>query len=75
MVADELEVARQASGEAHRLGTRDALAYFHPGMIELRLGMAAQARADLTKAFRTNRYFSVLHQQDAKRALVSLGHA
>ncbi|MEO6796408.1 MAG: tetratricopeptide repeat protein [Candidatus Dormibacter sp.] len=73
--AGDYQGALQASGEAHRLGTLDALAYFHTGMIELRLGMAAQARADLTKAFRTNRYFSVLHQQDAKRALVSLGHA
>jgi len=64
--------ALAASGQAHRLGTLDALAFFHSGMIELKLGMTASARADLSRAIAINPYFSVLHQQEARQALASL---
>jgi tetratricopeptide (TPR) repeat protein len=64
--------ALAASKEAHRLGTLDALAFFHTGMIELKLGMPAAAKADLSKAIAINRYFSVLHQQEALQTLKSL---
>ncbi|MDQ6709664.1 MAG: tetratricopeptide repeat protein [Candidatus Dormibacteraeota bacterium] len=68
--------AMAASTQAHRLGTLDALAYFHTGMIEKQLGQAALAQADLQKAIAINPYFSVLYQADAVRALASLkGHA
>jgi tetratricopeptide (TPR) repeat protein len=64
--------ALNASSEAHRLGTLDALAFFHTGMIEMKLGMQKQARADLQKAIQINPYFSILHRQEAERALASL---
>ena len=67
--------ALAASNESHRLGTMDALAYFHTGMIELKLNMTVRARADLETALRINPYFSVLHQKDARAALASLGVA
>ena len=64
--------ALAASTQAHRLGTLDALAYFHTGMIELKLGMRAAAKSDLKKAFAINPYFSLLHQQQARNALAAL---
>ena len=65
--------ALDASREAHRIGTLDALFFFHSGMIEVRLGMTRQARADLSKALQINPYFSVLHGQQARQTLASLG--
>ncbi len=68
--------ALAASTEAHRLGTLDALAFFHTGMIELKLGQLSQAKTDLRKAVTLNPYFSVLYHADAVGALASLkGHA
>lgn len=64
--------ALAASREAHRLGTLDALFFFHSGMIEAKLGMKGEARADLTKVLVTNPYFSVIHGQEARKALASL---
>ena len=66
-------VALAASTLAHRLGTLDALAYFHTGMIELKLGQKAAARSDLRNAFAINPYFSILYLEPARRALDSLG--
>lgn len=65
--------ALTASTEAHRLGTLDALAFFHTGMIELKLGMPVAAKTDLGKAIAINPSFSVLHQQAARQALATLG--
>lgn len=65
--------ALEASNQAHRLGTLDALAYFHTGMIELKLSMGARARADLQKAFSINPHFSLVYQRQARQALASLG--
>jgi len=54
--------ALEASQQAHRLGTLDALFFFHTGMIEMKLGMNVEAKADITKALAINPYFSVLYE-------------
>ena len=64
--------ALAASGQAIRLGTKDAGMYFHRGMIEARLGQASAARADLQTALRVNPYFSVLWSPVARQTLASL---
>ena len=64
--------ALAASLSSHRLGTRDALLYFHTGMIEAALGRRAQAAADLRTAFAINPHFSVLHAADAQAELARL---
>jgi tetratricopeptide (TPR) repeat protein len=60
---------------ALRLGTKSALYRYHLGMIELRLGDRAAARADLAAALRMNPHFSPLHAPKARAALVTLGGA
>jgi len=64
--------ALDASRAAHRLGTRDALLFFHTGMIEAALGMRAQARGDLQTALAINPYFSVLQGAVARSTLEGL---
>ena len=51
--------AAELASQALRLGTRNAGFLFHAGMIELRLGHEAAARALLRQAFDTNPFFSV----------------
>jgi tetratricopeptide (TPR) repeat protein len=58
--------------QAQRLGTQNALFYFHSGMIKARLGMSAEARADLTRALGINPYFSVLHAAEVRQMLKDL---
>jgi len=48
------------SRAALRLGTQDALKFFHRGMIEKCLGQTASARAWFRRALALNRHFSVL---------------
>jgi tetratricopeptide (TPR) repeat protein len=67
--------ALEASREAHRLGTLDALFFFHSGMIEAKLGMKGEARADLTKVLQLNPYFSLIHGQEAQQTYASLVRA
>jgi tetratricopeptide (TPR) repeat protein len=55
--------------DAHRLGTQDALLFFHLGMIEAALGMSAKAEADLKSALKINPYFSILRSSDARNTL------
>jgi tetratricopeptide (TPR) repeat protein len=55
------------SRQALRLGTQDALKFFHRGMIERCLGHRAASRAWLQKALRLNPRFSVLWSPVAKR--------
>jgi len=52
-----------------RLGTRDALKYFHRGMIERCLGHEAAARVWFGRALALNPHFSVLWAPVARRAL------
>jgi tetratricopeptide (TPR) repeat protein len=68
----DAHAALAASQQAHRLGTRDALMFFHTGMIEASLGMSAQARSDLGTALAINPYFSVLQAPVARATLEAL---
>jgi tetratricopeptide (TPR) repeat protein len=54
---------------ALRLGTKDALKYFHRGMIERCLGDRAAARAWFGRALRLNPHFSLLWAPVAREAL------
>jgi tetratricopeptide (TPR) repeat protein len=57
------------SDQALRLGTRDALKFFHRGMIERCLGHAASARRWFRLALSTNSSFSLLWAPVAKRSV------
>ena len=84
-VADALGWALHASGrdrEAARyaatalsLGTRNALFFFHAGMIRLGLGDRDGARELLQRAIETNSSFSIRYAPVAERTLRSLGAA
>lgn len=55
------------SSRALRLGTLDALKFFHRGMIERCLGNAAEARTWFDRALRLNPHFSLLWSPVARR--------
>ena len=66
---------RQASVFADRalaLGTRNALFFFHAGMIQLHLGNRDGARRDLARAIAINPNFSIQHAGEAPRTLARL---
>jgi tetratricopeptide (TPR) repeat protein len=73
--------ARAASKQAMRLGTRDALLYYHSGMIEERLGDFNRATGALEEALRINPDFHPLHAGRARieikemTARATLSHA
>jgi tetratricopeptide (TPR) repeat protein len=52
--------ALRYSRHSLRLGTRDALKYFHRGMIERCLGHRREARLWLQRALATNPHFSLI---------------
>ena len=58
--------------KALRLGTRDALFYYHAGMIEAKLGNLPRAIAALRKAIEINPEFDVRHADEARAMLTSL---
>jgi tetratricopeptide (TPR) repeat protein len=84
-VADALAWSLYANGryeealgyadQALRLGTRDALFFFHRGMIERALGKDRAARRDLARALAINPHFSILWSGQAERVLKNLGGA
>ena len=57
------------------LGTRDALLFYHAGMIAWRNGDERRAARYLDLALRPNPYFHVLHADEARRVLYSLRHS
>jgi len=63
-----LRFARRAT----RLGYRDALLYFHKGMIETALHDRVAARRDLRYALAINPHFSILYSPVARRTVASL---
>ena len=81
-VADALAWALHANGQDSRalsyandalaLGTRNALFFFHRGMIDLALGHRSAARRDLARAIQTNPNFSLLWSRRAASTLASL---
>jgi tetratricopeptide (TPR) repeat protein len=60
---------------AQRLGTRDALVWYHRGMIEESLGRTEEARESLSRALDLNPHFSPRHAPIAQRTLAELGTA
>jgi tetratricopeptide (TPR) repeat protein len=68
----------EALGYANRalaLGTRNALFFFHRGMIERALGRTKAARRDLGTAIDINPHFSIRWSSEAGDVLASLGGA
>ena len=65
--------ARDAMIQARRLGTRDALLFFHTGMIERALGETKRARYFLTEALNVNPSFHPTQPAEARAVLDSIG--
>ena len=64
--------AQKFSQQALQLGTRDALKFFHAGMIAYQLGDEAHAREYLAQALAINPYFSLLYSDEAQQTLRAL---
>jgi len=64
--------ARIAMNEARRLGTRDAMLFYHAGMIERSLGDVRRARYFLSEALKVNPSFHPTHPRHARAVLDSL---
>jgi tetratricopeptide (TPR) repeat protein len=64
--------ARSAMRQAMRLGTRDALFYYHSGMIEARLGNLKRASESLQTALKINPEFHPIHAGQARVELKEL---
>lgn len=67
--------ALRYADRALRLGTENAVFFYHRGMIERALGRDHAARRDLARALDINPNFSILWSAEAKRALHALGGA
>ncbi len=65
--------ALTAENQALRLGMRNALFYFHRGMIERALDQTTAARADLQTALAINPYFSLTYAPQATALLQGEG--
>lgn len=59
--------------QAMQLGTRNALFFFHAGMIEKALGQNAAATASLKQALASNPHFSPYQEPALRQALTGLG--
>jgi tetratricopeptide (TPR) repeat protein len=68
----QYDEAAAASVQARRLGTHDAILYFHAGMIERKRGHTQQAIALLQRALEINPYFDVRHAPETKEVLSEL---
>jgi tetratricopeptide (TPR) repeat protein len=64
--------ARAAMTEARRLGTRDAMLFYHAGMIERSLGEQKRARYFLTTALAVNPSFHPTQPAEARAVLDSI---
>jgi tetratricopeptide (TPR) repeat protein len=70
--AGRLNDAQKAIQQALRLGTQDALLWYHAGMIAHGLGEFDTAQAQLRRALDINPYFSPLHARRARLTLAEL---
>ncbi len=61
--------AREYSGQALRLGTRDSLMLFHAGMINKALSNTGEAQNFLKQALELNPNFSFLYASQARAAI------
>ncbi|MGH7547995.1 MAG: tetratricopeptide repeat protein, partial [Gemmatimonadales bacterium] len=68
-LAGEDAAAREAMTQALRMGTRDAVLFFHAGMIERALGNRAAARRYLREALAINPLFHPTYPAVARAAL------
>ncbi len=68
----EYAAAQPYSHEALRLHTRDALLYYHAGMIACRVGDAQQAEEHFRAALEINPFFSIRHAAEAREQLQQL---
>jgi tetratricopeptide (TPR) repeat protein len=68
----DFPAAKKAITEAMRLKTKNALFFYHAGMIEKELGNKKGAKDFLQKALQTNPAFDVLQAEKAKTALQEL---
>lgn len=68
----DFQAAKTAINEAMRLKTKDALFFYHAGMIEKGLGNTKAAKELLQKALQTNPSFDVLQAEKAQAALTEL---
>lgn len=66
--------ADAAEKEAMRLNTKDALLFFHAGMIRLKLGQTDEAAKALELAIQINPFFDIRHADEARDALRTLKH-
>jgi tetratricopeptide (TPR) repeat protein len=65
--------AAEAILQAMSLGTRDAMLYYHAGMIYTGLGDDLQAQAMLTQALSINSHFDLLQSRVARETLEGIG--
>lgn len=70
---ERFEEAASAMEQAMQLGTRDALLFYHAGLIQYALGNTGRAHALLTEALTINPYFDLLHAALAQATLDQLG--
>ncbi|MGI9079003.1 MAG: tetratricopeptide repeat protein [Gemmatimonadaceae bacterium] len=68
----EYAEARHQMRYALRLATRDAMLYYHAGMIERAMGDPEAARKHLTRALEINKYFSRSSVRTARAVLDSI---
>jgi tetratricopeptide (TPR) repeat protein len=66
--------AREAMRQARRLGTLDAMLFYHEGMIDRALGQSARARYFLGKALEVNPHFHPTQPDEARAVLDSISH-
>jgi Flp pilus assembly protein TadD len=68
----DFPAAKKAVSEAMRLKTKNALFFYHAGMIEKEIGNKKGAKDFLQKALQMNPAFDVLQAEKAKNALQQL---
>ena len=69
---DRVDEAAQAMTQAMKLGTQDAMLFYHAGTIYQGLDDLRQARGYLKQALNLNPNFSVLHGELARQTLTAL---
>jgi Flp pilus assembly protein TadD len=67
------EEARRASDRAIEMGTSDAAAHFHAGMISLAMGDQARGIDEIQTALEKNPFFNALLADEAHDVLDDLG--
>ena len=67
--------ARPLINQSRRLGTPDALLHYHAAVVLDATGESSAARDELTRAFKTNPWFSFLHRDAATALAAKLGVA